>query len=38
MENMRLAQQMQDEYVKQLASMVDFLTTYNKMLEAQIAQ
>ena len=28
----------QDEYIKQLASKVDVLTTYNKMLEAQIAQ
>jgi len=28
----------QDEYIKQLASKVDLLTTHNRMLEAQIAQ
>jgi len=37
-ENMVLAQQKQDEYIKKLASKVDVLTTYNKMLEAQIVQ
>jgi len=38
MENMLLAQQKQYEYIKQLASRVDVLTTHDKMLEAQIAQ
>jgi len=38
MENMLLAQQKQDEYIKQLASKFDVLTTHNKMLEDQIAQ
>jgi len=38
MESMLLAQQKQDEYIKQLASKVDVLTIYNKMLETQIAQ
>jgi len=38
MENMLLAQQKQDEYIKQLASKVDVLMTHNRMLEAQIAQ
>jgi len=38
MESMLLAQQKQDEYIKQLASKVDVLSTHNKMLEAQIAQ
>ena len=33
-----MAQQKQDEYIKQLASKVDVLTTHNRMLEAQIAQ
>ena len=33
-----MAQQKQDEYIKQLASKVDVLTTRNKILEAQIAQ
>ena len=28
----------QDEYIKQLASKVDVLTTHNKILEAQITQ
>ena len=28
----------QDEYIKQLASKFDLLTTYNKMLESEIAQ
>jgi len=37
MENMLLAQQKQDQYIKQLTSKVDVLTTHNKMLEAQIA-
>jgi len=36
-ENMLMAQQKQDEYIKQLASKVDVLTTHNRMLEAQIA-
>jgi len=35
---MLLAQQKQNEYIKQLASKVDVLSTHNKMLEAQIAQ
>ena len=38
LESVLLAQQKQDEYIKQLASKVDLLTTYNKMLETQIAQ
>ena len=38
MENILLAQQKQDEYIKQLASKVDVLTTHNKMLEAQMVQ
>ena len=38
MESMLLAQQKQDEYMKQLASKVDVHTTHNKMLETQIAQ
>jgi len=38
MENMFLAQQKQDEYLKQLASKIDVLTTHNKILDAQIAQ
>jgi len=37
MESMLLAQQKQDEYIKELASKVDVLSTHNKMLEAQIA-
>ena len=32
MESMLMAQQKQDEYIKQLASKVDVLTTHNKML------
>ena len=36
LENMLLAQQKQDEYIKQLTSKVDVLTTHNKKLEAQI--
>jgi len=35
---MLLAQQKKDEYLKQLASTVDVLSTHNKILEAQIAQ
>ena len=31
-------QQKQDEYIKQLGSKVDVLSTHNKILEAQIAQ
>ena len=38
METTLIAQQKQDEYIKQLASNVDMLTTHNKMLQAQIAQ
>jgi len=38
LENVLLAQQKQDEYIKQLASKVDLLTTQNKILESQIAQ
>jgi len=38
LENMLLAQQKQDEHIKQLASKVDVLNTHNKMLEAQITQ
>jgi len=38
MESMLLAQQNQDECIKQLASKIDVLTTHNKMLEDQIAQ
>jgi len=34
MESMLLAQQKQDEYIKQFASKVDVLSTHNKMLEA----
>ena len=37
-ENMLMAQQKQDEYIKQLALKVDVLTTHNSMLESQIAQ
>jgi len=36
MKSMLLVQQKQDEYIKQLASKVDVLTSHNKMLEAQI--
>jgi len=36
MENMLMVQQKQDEYIKQLASKVDVLTTNNRMLETQI--
>ena len=35
---MLLVQQKQEEYIKQLASKVDVLTTHNKMLEDKIAQ
>ena len=38
MEGMFLPQQKQDEYIKQLGSKVDMLTTHSKTLEAQIAQ
>ena len=38
MENMLMAQQKQDKYIKQLASKVDVPTTYNTMFEAQIAK
>jgi len=38
LESALLAQQKQDEYIKQLASKVDLLTTHNKMPETQIAQ
>jgi len=38
LESVLLAHQKQDEYIKQLASKVDLLTTHNKMLETQIAQ
>ena len=34
MESMLLAQQKQDEYIKQLTSKVDVLSTHNKMSEA----
>ena len=34
MENMLMAQQKQDEYIKQLATKVDVLITHNKILEA----
>ena len=37
LESVLLTQQKQDEYIKQLASKVDLLTTHNKMLETQIA-
>ena len=37
LESVLLAQQKQDEYIKQLASKVDLLT-HNKMLEIPIAQ
>jgi len=33
-----MAQQKQDEYIKQLATKVDVLTTHHRMLEAQIAK
>ena len=36
MESMLFAQQKQDEYIKQLASKVDVLTTHNKMLETKL--
>ena len=38
MESMLLVQQKQNEYIKQLASKVDVLSTYNKILETQIVQ
>jgi len=34
MESILMARQEQDEYIKQLASKVDVLTTHNRMLEA----
>jgi len=37
LESVLLAKQKQDEYIKQLASKFDLLTTHNKMLETQIA-
>jgi len=37
LESVLLAQQKQDEYIKQLASKVNLLTSHNKMLETQIA-
>jgi len=36
MESMLMAEQKQDEYIKQLASKVNVLTTHNRILEAQI--
>jgi len=38
LESVLLTQQKQHEYIKQLVSKVDLLTTHNKMLEIQIAQ
>jgi len=38
MESVLIAQQKQDEYIKQLTSKVDVLTTHSKILEARIAQ
>ena len=38
MENMLMVQQKQDEYIKQLVSKVNVLTTCNWMLETQIVQ
>ena len=37
-ENMLMEQQKEDEYIKQLGSKVDMLTTHNKMIEVQIVQ
>jgi len=37
LESVLLAQQKQDEYIQQLASKVDLLTTHNKILETQIS-
>jgi len=37
LESVLLAQQNQDEYIKQLTSKVVLLTTHNKMPEIQIA-
>jgi len=37
LERVLLTQQNQDEYIKQLPSKVDLLTTHNKMLETQVA-
>jgi len=38
LESEPLAQQKQDEYIKQLASKVDLLNTHNKILESHITQ
>jgi len=38
MESMHLVQQKQDEYINQLASNIDVLSTHNMILEAQISQ
>ena len=38
LESVLLAQEKQDEYIKQLAFKVELLTTHNKILESQIAQ
>ena len=38
LESVLLAQQKWVEYIKQVASKVDLLTTHNKMLETKIAQ
>ena len=38
MESMLIAQQKQNEYITQLASKVDVLTTHYRMLKAQIAK
>ena len=38
MESMIMAQQEQDEYIKQLASKVNVLTTHKTILETQIGQ
>jgi len=38
MESMFMTQQKHDEYIKQVASKVDVLTTHIKMLETQTAQ
>jgi len=37
-ENIFLVKQKEDEYIKQLASKVDLLTTHSKMLETHITQ
>ena len=38
MKSMLMAQQKQDEYIRQLASKVDVLITHNTILEAEIAE